>query len=114
MAEETFDGQYFSEISMRLKDLEEKQRIIKDRTLIIGNNLLEMKDQLRETITEIKKEVGILKKDSERIKSFLETISDEFSKFARKEELNILIKQAKMFQPLELVTKKDLERLKNK
>jgi hypothetical protein len=114
MAEENFEGQYFSEISMRLKDLEEKHRIIKDRTLIIGNNLLEMKDQLRETITEIKKDIGILKRDSERIKSFIETISDEFSKFARKEDLNILIKQAKMFQPLELVTKKDLERLKNK
>lgn len=114
MAEENFEGQYFSEISMRLKDLEEKHRIIKDRTLIIGNNLLEMKDQLRETITEIKKDIGILKRDSERIKSFIETISDEFSKFARKEDLNILIKQAKMFQPLELATKKDLERLKNK
>lgn len=108
------DGQYFSEFSVRLKDLEEKQRIIKDRTLIIGNNLLEIKDNLRETIIEMKKEIEKLKKDSERTKSFLETISDEFSKFARKEDLNILIKQAKMFQPLELVTKKELERLKNK
>ena len=32
--------------------------------------------------------------------------SNEFSKFARKEDLDILAKQAKMFQPLEFVKQK--------
>ena len=54
-----------------------------------------------------------MKQNIEKIKSFLESISSEFSNFARKEDLEILAKQAKMFQPLELVTKKDLEKLKN-
>ena len=38
----------------------------------------------------------------ERLISFLETASSEFSKFAKKEDLEILSKQAKMFQPLNL------------
>ena len=36
---------------------------------------------------------------------FLETASAEFSKFAKKEDLEILSKQAKMFQPLKLAGK---------
>ena len=48
-----------------------------------------------------------------KVKSFIETVSSEFSNFARKEDLEILMKQAKMFQPLELVTKADLEKLKS-
>jgi len=43
----------------------------------------------------------------------LESLSGEFSKFAKKEDLEILTKQAKMFQPLDFVRRKDLEKLKN-
>ena len=111
---ENYDSQYFLEFNTRLKDLEEKQRIIKDRVLLIGNNLIETRDDFRKTIIEMKKDIENLKRDFERLKSFIETLSGEFSNFARKEDLEILIKQAKMFQPLELVTKKDLERLKKK
>lgn len=113
MAEENYDGQYFLELNTRIKDLEEKQRMIKDRTLIVGGNLIEMRDELKEVILEIKKDIENLKNESARMKSFIETLSGEFSKLARKEDLNILIKQAKMFQPLELVTRKELEKLKN-
>ncbi len=114
MTEENYEGQYFLEFNTRLKDLEEKQRIIKDRVLIIGTNLIETREDFHKTLVELKKEMEIMKKDLERLKSFIETVSDEFSKLARKEDLEILIKQAKMFQPLELVTKTDLEKLKNK
>jgi len=41
----------------------------------------------------------------------METISGEFSKFARKDDLEILAKQAKMFQPF---ASRGSEKLKNK
>ena len=50
----------------------------------------------------------------ERIKSFIESFSSEINGFAKKEDLEILTKQAKMFQPLEFVKKSDLEKLKKK
>jgi hypothetical protein len=113
MAEEDYENQYFTETSTKVRDLEEKQRIIKDRILLIGQNLIEMKGDIQNTFLTIKKDLEIMKRDIERLKSFFETASGEFSKFAKKEELEILSKQAKMFQPLEFVTKKDLEKLKN-
>ena len=114
MAEEGYENQYFTEISTKIRDLEDKQRIIKDRVLLIGQNLIEMKKEVHSAFLNIKKEIEALKMDVERLKSFFETASGESSKFAKKEELEILSKQAKMFQPLEFVTKKDLENLKNK
>lgn len=113
MAEEEYENQYFTEISTKIRDLEDKQRIIKDRMLLIGQNLIEMKDEVHSIFLSMKKDIEILKRDTERLKSFFEAASGEFSKFAKKEELEILSKQAKMFQPLEFVTKRDLEKLKN-
>jgi hypothetical protein len=113
MAEEDNENQYFTETSTKVRDLEEKQRIIKDRILLVGQNLIEMKEDIHTTFLDIKKDIEIMKRDIERLKSFFEAASGEFSKFARKDDLEILSKQAKMFQPLELVTKMDLEKLKN-
>ena len=107
-----YSQQGFDESSLRIRDLEEKQRILRDRLLLIGENLIDIKDETNEKIMEMKKEIQTLRQTIERAMSFLESFSSETSKFARKEDLQILAKQAKIFQPLEFATKKDLEKLK--
>ena len=109
MAEETnaYTGQLLGEMNARIRNLEERQRILKDRLLLIGQNLIEMKERTKEKTLEIKKDIEILKQNMERMISFLESASTEFSKFAKKEDLEILYKQSKMFQPLKLVAKED-------
>ena len=97
--EENQEDPYFNEINTKIRDLEEKQRILKDRTMLIGENLIELKDSSKKEIIGLKKEIETLKGIVERLKAFLETASGEFSKFARKEDLEILAKQAKMFKP---------------
>jgi predicted nucleic acid-binding Zn-ribbon protein len=100
MAEEEYqENPYFTEINTKIRDLEEKQRILKDRTMLIGENLLELKESVNEDAIEIKKNLESLKQQVERLKSFLETASEEFSRFARKEDLEIIAKQVKMFKP---------------
>jgi len=111
MVEEAIDygGQVLGETNTKIRDLEEKQRILKDRLLLIGQNLIEIKEKSDQEILEIKKNIETIKNSIERMMSFLETASGEFSKFARKEDLEILSKQAKMFQPLEFVRKSHLK-----
>jgi len=108
MAEEqiNYQGQFFGGVNNKLRDLEEKQRMLKDRLLLIGQNLIETKEKTNQDILEIKKDIEIIKRNMERLVSFLETASAEFSKFARKEDLEILSKQARMFKPLETLRKK--------
>ena len=101
---------FWSDMSVRFRDLEEKNKMLKDRLLLVGQNLIETKEKTASDILEIKQELEVIKKNMERLVSFLETASGEFSKFARKEDLEILTKQAKMFQPLEFVRKKDLKK----
>ncbi len=114
MAEEQQDyaAQYGAELNTKVRDIEEKQRLLKDRLLLIGQNLIELKDKTNSKILDMKKDLDIMKQSVERLSSFLETVSSEFSKFAKKEDLDILIKQAKMFQPLDLVTKQELANLR--
>ena len=92
-----------------LRDIEERQKIIKDRLLLIGQNLIDFKKQYNEEILDLKLKITELSKTNEKIKHFLETISGEISKFAKKEDLEILKKQAKMFQPLDFVTHQELK-----
>ncbi|VVB83478.1 Uncharacterised protein [uncultured archaeon] len=110
--QEDYAGQLSGDISTKIRNIEEKQRILKEQILLIGQNLLEIKEKTNQKILEIKKEEGEMRQAVERLSSFLETVSGEFSKFAKKEDLEILAKQAKMFQPMEFVRKKDLESLR--
>ena len=106
MEEQVGENTYFNDVSIKVRDIEEKQSMLKERLLLIGQNLIEIRDKNKEEILEIKKNIEIIKRNMERLISFLETASGEFSKFARKEDLEILAKQAKMFQPLELIKKR--------
>jgi len=90
---------YSSEITIKIRDIEDKQKVLKDRILLIGQNLIELKDTTSQKILEMKRDIEIIKQSIERMSSFLETVSNEFSRFAKKEDLDILAKQAKMFQP---------------
>ncbi len=104
--EANYSEQAWSGIIAKLRDVEEKQRILKERLLLVVENLLEIKEKTSDEILEIKKDIEIIKQNSERMRSFLESASGEFSKFARKEDLEILAKQAKMFKPLEKLKKR--------
>ena len=66
---------------------------MKDRLLLIGQNLVDLREKNKEEILEIKKEIEILKRSMERLIDFLERASNEFSKFAKKEDLEIFAKQ---------------------
>lgn len=96
-----YNQQAFGDVNSRIRDLEEKQRILKDRLLLIGQNLVDTRESVNERLLEIKKDIEILKQNMGRMLSFLESVSGEFSNFARKEDLEILSKQARMFQPLD-------------
>ena len=109
-----YRGDALTEVVLKLRDLEEKQKIIGERLLLIGQNLIEAKERVSQDILEMKKNIEITREQVERLTSFAESISGELSKFARKEDIEILTKQAKMFQPLEFVRRSELEKLKVK
>ena len=96
-----YGDEYFAEFNLKLRDLEEKQRILKDRLLLIGENLVELREKTTKDNLEIKKNIAMMQEQLKKMLSFLETASSEMTKFAKKEDLDILYKQARMFQGFE-------------
>jgi len=99
------------EIWVKIRDLEERQRILRDRILLIGKNLIESKEETEKTLGKIKRNLSSLKDETTKIKEILLTITEELSNTAKKSEIIAIENQLKMFSPLELVRIKDIENI---
>jgi len=98
-----------SEFGTRLTEIEEKQRLIKDRVLLIGENLISTKEDIEKQNLEFKKQLKQNEFEIKSLKQLTTRIINELENFARKPELEILTRQAKMFQPLEFAKIKDIK-----
>jgi len=97
-----------SEFGARLNEVEEKQRIARDRALLIGENLVSSKEELENKNFELKKEINEIKFEIKNLKQLTNRIINEIPNLARRSEIDILENQSRMFQPLELTTKKEV------
>jgi archaellum component FlaC len=93
-----------SEFGARLNETEEKQRLIKDRMLLIGENLISLREDSDKNVLEFKKKISELEWEIKSIKKLMERVLNEIASFAKKNELEILERQFKMFNPLKEVT----------
>ena len=107
-------NELLAEFGTRLNEVEEKQRLLRDRALLIGENLILIKEEFEKQNFELKQHLRTQKEELKEIKKILNRIVVELPNFARKSELEILENQSKMFQPLELARISDVERIINK
>ena len=84
---------YLSDLTIRLRDIEEKQHILKDRVLIMGKNLVEEREKSFAEIQEMKKSILLLKEESIKLKNIIQNLTEQINKAARKEELMIIQRQ---------------------
>jgi len=103
-----------AEFSARLNETEEKQRLVKDRILLIGENLISTKEESVKQELEFKKQINELSDGIKEIKQLNSRILNELANFARKTEVRVLERQMKMFEPLKLARLEDVEKLVKK
>ena len=88
MAEEyDYKDQYYSNFLTKIRDIEEKQRILKDRLLLIGENLVELKE--KKLVIEINKNptgLPYLKRQRWRLSN---EAFDAYSKYQPKDQLHL-------------------------
>ncbi len=109
--EEQSEQQYYSDVPTRVRDLEEKTRLLKDRVVLVGQNLIESKEFLEGEVQEMKTALERVKMEMEKVKEKIQLILEELEAFSRKEEVSLLRKQFKMFEPLEFARIQDVERI---
>lgn len=77
----------------KVRDLEEKLRLLKDRVIIIGQSFVEEREKNFKDIQDMKKSLVLITQENNRIKELLERVTEQLSAVARKEELIIIQKQ---------------------
>lgn len=82
----------------KIIDIEEKQKNIKERINLISSNLIELKNKQNSDLIEIKKQMEIFKNNLKETQNLSQIITQEISKFAKQEDIDILKKQIKMFE----------------
>jgi hypothetical protein len=103
-----------SDLGTRVRDIEERTNTTKERLLLIGSNLLETKEEVQEKVAQIEKQNNQLLTEIKKINSLTQMISSELNNFVRKDEIILIERMLKDFQPLDFMRKKDFEELSQK
>lgn len=94
--------QFYSNDQMRLRDLDDHLRLLRERVLLIGQTLISEKEKSIIEIREIKTSIFQLKEENTRIKEVLSNMTEQIDKLARKEDLSILQRQFDLFRDKKL------------
>jgi len=100
-----------SDFNTRLRDIDERNRLIRERVLLLGKNLIESRGSLENELQKIKKENAEVKRNLEKIKIISKNLAAETGRFVKREEMMLVERMLKDFQPLEFMRKKDIEKL---
>ncbi len=100
-----------SEFNTRLRDSDERNKLIRERVLLLGKNLITSKQEIEDELKEIKKENQEIKKELKLLIHFSKNVSSEISKFVKRDEIALVERMLKDFQPLEFMRKKDVEEM---
>ncbi len=91
------EEQYFVDVNTRLKDIEERQKLLKDRLLLVGKNLVEDRESMFSELQELKKMNLQMRADSLKMQEFLKRVADQLAETARKEEVLMIQRQLDLF-----------------
>lgn len=94
--------QFYSNDQMRLRDLDDHLRLLRERVLLIGQTLINEKEKSLLETREIKKSLLLIKEENTRIKEVLSNMTEQIDKLARKEDLSILQRQFDLFRDKKL------------
>lgn len=84
---------YSLDINTRLRDLEDRMRLLKDRTLLIGKSIIDFREKNFNDIQEAKKAITHLTEENTRLKELTKRMAEQINNSAKKEDLMIIQRQ---------------------
>ena len=103
-----------AEFSTRLNDMEERQRLLKERVLMLSRTLLKQGEKSNKEMSLLKEDMKLIIENMDKIKDAIHHIINESSEFARKEELRVVEKYMKLWEPLNYARIEDVKDMINK
>lgn len=98
-------------VSRQLRVLEERYTNLRKKTQVTDQNMLSAHKETNLEIRTLKSEMDEFKKELEDIKSKLRLIVQELKACAKTEDVKVLQKYIEMWNPVEFITKKEVENM---
>lgn len=100
-----------TDMNTKIKDLDEKNSLLNEKTLLLGQSFLKQEEHLMKDIAMVKDGLRELRNDFDRLKEGVNHIIHESENFARKEELRLVEKYMKIWEPLKFVKEEEVKRM---
>jgi len=97
-----------SDFNTRLRDIDERNKLVRERVLLLGKNLISSRQDLEDELKQIKKENSDINQRLGRVEKISKDLSREFEKFVKRDEIALIERMLRDFQPLEFMRKKDM------
>ncbi len=101
---------FFTQLLQRINEIEEKEKANKNKIELLTNSTINRNKKVDEEIRVIRDELKRLGDEIEKIKQRIDYMLAEMPNLVRKEDLSIIERFIKMWEPLKFVTKEDVER----
>lgn len=99
------------DVNTKLADIEEKHNLLRDRVLMADEGFLKTLELIKKEISIIKDNIREIRKDISVVKETEQGIIDSMNNFARKEELHILERYMKLWEPLKFVKADEVRKI---
>jgi len=100
-----------TDLNTKIRDLDEKNSLLNEKTLLLGQTFLKQEDHIMKEMAILKDELRELRNDFDRLKEGVNHIIHESENFARKEDLKVLDRYMKIWEPLKFVKEDEVKRM---
>lgn len=104
-------GDVILEVVNRLRVIESKQSQFNEKLLLANQNMIESYKGFLNDIKNVRKEIEEINKELKNVKNVVKHLSEEAANFARKDDVKVLEKYINLWNPLNFVTRQELEKL---
>ena len=96
------------DLTDRVRGLEGKYNLLRDRVLIINNNMVEEYKKVMAEFKAINTDLKEIKEETFKLKESIRHLLKELEGFARKEDVRFLEKYINLWNPMKFVTESDV------
>ena len=102
---------FLTDFSSRIKNLEERYTLLRERLLVLTQTVIKRERELKKEIQIIEDELKEMKRELKESSSKIDHLIKEMPNFARSDELRVLEKYFKMWEPVKFARIEDVERV---
>lgn len=99
------------DINSRVREIEGKYNLLRDRALIINQNMILQYKKNASELVMVNDDLKEMKADIFKLKETIRHLVEEVNMFARKEDLKVLEKYISFWNPLKFVTENEVREM---